>query len=49
MELTQTEQQKEERILKSEDSLKCLGGNIKQNNICIMGVQEEDKTLGKKP
>jgi len=36
--LTQTEQQKENRIFKSGDSLKDLWDSIKQNNICILGI-----------
>lgn len=35
MELTQTEQKKGKRILKSEDTLRDLYDNIKQNNIHI--------------
>ena len=44
MELTQTEQQKEEkRILKSKDSLRDLKYNIKQDNIHIIGVSEGEE------
>ena len=38
-----TEQQKEKRNLKSEDSLKDLWGNIKRNNIWIVGVPEGEE------
>ena len=44
MGLTQTEQQKENRIFKSEDSLSDLWDHIKQNNICIIGVPEKEET-----
>ena len=30
---------------KNEDSLRDLGDNIKQSNICIIGIPEEDKNL----
>ena len=38
MTFTQTEQQKEKRISKSKDTLRDLRENIKQNNICTIGV-----------
>lgn len=43
MEFTQTEQQKEKTILKSEDSLRDLFDNIKQNNILNLMVPEEEE------
>lgn len=43
VELTQTKQQKQKRILKSEGSLRNLQGNIKWNNIHIIGVQERQE------
>ena len=35
---TQTEQQKEKRILKNVKSLRNIWDNMKHNNICIMGI-----------
>lgn len=35
---TQSEQQKEKRILKNEDSLMGLQHNIKHTNICVIGI-----------
>jgi len=41
---TQSEQQKEKRRKKNEGSLRDIWkDNIKQTNICIMGVPERDK------
>ena len=40
MELTQTQQQNEKRTLKYKENLRDLWDNIKQNNICIIGVPE---------
>jgi len=40
VEFTQTEQQKENRILESYDNLRDIWNNIKQNNICIKEVPE---------
>ena len=37
---TQKEQEKEERLRKNEEGLKELQGNMKQNNICIIGIPE---------
>ena len=42
-ELIQTEQQNEERILKSGDTLRDFWENIKWNNICITGVSEGEE------
>lgn len=44
--LTQTEQQKEWRILKSENSLRGLWDKINWNNICIIVFQEEESKRG---
>ena len=41
---TQAEQQKEKRILKNEASLRNLWDNIKYNNVCIMGISEEEES-----
>ena len=43
MERTQTEHQNENRIIKSEDTLRDLWDNIKQNNIHIIGVPERGR------
>ena len=43
MELTQKEQQKQERILKREDTLRDLQDNIKKDNIPIIVVTEEKR------
>ena len=44
LENTQSKQQEEKGIKKKiEESLKNLWDNIKQNNICIIGVPEEKK------
>lgn len=40
MELTQTEQQKEKRIFKSEDKLRDLWDNIKWTNTHITGLPD---------
>ena len=40
VELTQSEQQKEKRMKRNEDTLMYLGDNIKQTNIHIIGVPE---------
>ena len=37
---TQSERQKEKRILKNEESLRDLRNNMKHNNICITGTPE---------
>ena len=41
---TQSEQQKENRIQKSEESLRVVWNNIKLNNICIIGVPEGEES-----
>ena len=46
MGLTQTEQRNEDSILKSEDTLQGLQGNIKQNNICIIGGTRKKRKKG---
>ena len=40
---TQTGQQKEKRILKNEESLRNILGNMKYNNIHIMGIPEGEE------
>ena len=48
VEITATEQNKEKRMKRIEDSLKDLWDNIKRTNIQITGVQEkEEKCLRK--
>ena len=47
VEFTAAEQNKEKRIKRNEDSLRDLWGNIKHNNIHVIGVQEgEDREKG---
>ena len=41
MEITTTEQNKEKRMKRTEDSIRDLWGNIKRTNIRIIGVPEE--------
>ena len=43
MEITTTEQNKEKRMKKIEDSLRDLWDNIKYTNILIIGVPEEEE------
>ena len=43
MEITTTEQNKEKRIKRNEDSLRDLCDNIKHNNIRIIGVREGEE------
>ena len=43
MEVTTTEQNKEKRMKRIEDSLRELWDNIKRNNIRIIGVPEEEE------
>ena len=43
MEITTTEQNKEKRMKRIEDSLRDLGDNIKRTNIWIIGVPEEEE------
>ena len=40
---TQSEQQKEKRIQKNEDSVRSLWDNFKHTNICIMGMPEGEE------
>ena len=46
MEITTTEQNKEKRMKKIEDSLRDVWDNIKCTNIRIIGVPEEEKKKG---
>ena len=46
VEITTTEQNKEKRMKRIEDSLKDLWDNIKWTNIWITGVPEEEKKKG---
>ena len=48
VEFTAVEQNKEKRIKRNEDSLRDLWGNIKRNNIRIIGVPEGEER-GKGP
>lgn len=41
--LTQTEPHKEKRIFKSEENVRDLWDNIKQDNICMIGGPEEEE------
>ena len=43
VEFTAAEQNKETRMKRNEDSLRGLWGNIKHNNICIIGVPEGEE------
>ena len=43
MEIATTEQNKEKRMKRIEDSLRDLWDNIKRNNILIIGVPEEEE------
>lgn len=43
MDVKQSEQQKENRILKNEDNLRSLQHNIKHTNIHIAGIPEEER------
>ena len=43
VEFTATEQTKEKRMKRNEDSLRDLWDNIKHNNICIIGVPEGEE------
>ena len=43
MEITETEQNKEKRMKKNEDSLRDLWANIKYTNIQIIGVPDGEK------
>ena len=46
MEITTTEQNKEKRMKRIEDSLRDLWDNIKRTNFRIIGVSEEEKKKG---
>ena len=46
MEITTTEQNKEKRMKRIEDSLRDLWDNIKRTNLQIIGVPEEEKKKG---
>ena len=46
MEITTTEQNKEKRMKRIEDSLRDLWDNIKCTSIRIIGVKEEEKKKG---
>ena len=46
VEITTTEQNKEKRMERIEDSLRNLWDNIKRTNIWIIGVPEEEKKKG---
>ena len=46
VEITATEQNKERRMKRNEDSLRDLWGNIKGTNIHIIGVPEEERNKG---
>ena len=48
MEITTTEQNKEKRMKRIEDSLRDFWENIKCTNIRIIGVQEEETKKGTK-
>ena len=48
MEITTAEQKKEKRMKRFEDSLRDFWGNIKRNNIRIIGVPEEEEKKKKK-
>ena len=49
VEITATEQNKEKRMKRNEDSLRHLWDNIKHTNICIIGVPEgEEREKGPK-
>lgn len=48
MELTKTEQQKENKNLIDEDNLRNLWENIKQNDICIIGIPKGKERKGQK-
>ena len=46
MEFTASEQNKEKRMKRNEDNLRDLWDNVKHNNICIIGVPEEEREKG---
>ena len=43
VEITATEQNKEKRMKRNEDSLRDLWDNVKCTNICVIGVPEEKR------
>ena len=43
--IMETTNQTAKRENKNENSLRDLGDNIKHNNICIIGIPEEDRNL----
>ena len=43
VEITAAEQNTEKRTKRNEDSLRDLWDNIKHTNICIIGVQEQER------
>ena len=43
MEITTTEQNKEKRMKRIEDSIRDFRDNVKQNNIRIIGIPEEEE------
>ena len=43
MEITDTEQKREKRLKRNEESLRELWDNIKHTNICIIGVPGEER------
>lgn len=45
-ELTQSKQQRQKRMKKSEDSLRDIWNNINKTNICIIGIPEKRRTKG---
>ena len=47
MESNEAEKKRERKLLDHEDRLKELSDSIKQNNICIMGVPDEEEWGGK--
>ena len=49
VEFTAVEQNKEKRMKRNEDSLRDLWDNIKCNNICIIGVPEQEERERKEP
>ena len=48
VEFTAMEQNKEKRMKRNEDSLRDLWDNVKRDNICIIGVPEEERERGPK-
>ena len=40
---TQNEQEKEKRLRKNEEGLREMQDNMKRNNICIIGIPEEEE------